>query len=160
MDLIKIVWQVAAASNSWSLCRSLTSISRKLCTCKLLQVQSFIIVSQNLRITLSEFVFPTILQEENFHWHLNFPISLMANSLCFYSAKHFMFRNFSMKAYIIAFRKLKFAKLNSLDIFSLYGSPSWWSLSLSCKLLSFLGKVILIFFRASCCYAFLGLMRI
>ena len=39
-------------SSSWSLCASLTSSNRKLCTCKLVQVQSFVIVSQHLRITL------------------------------------------------------------------------------------------------------------
>ena len=47
------------ASSSLSLCGSLTSSSRKMCTYKLLQVQPFIIVSQHLRITLNdEFVFP------------------------------------------------------------------------------------------------------
>ena len=45
--------------------------------------------------------FWTTLQEENFHWNLNFAFSLMANSLNLNSAYYYTFRNLSMKASMI-----------------------------------------------------------
>ena len=51
------------------------------------------------------------LQEEKFHWNLNFAISLMANSLNFNSAYYTSFRNLSIIAYIIEIQKSKFANI-------------------------------------------------
>ena len=51
------------------------------------------------------------LQEENFHGNLNFAISPMTNSLNFYSAYYYIFRNLSMIAYLIEFQQLKFANI-------------------------------------------------
>ena len=42
-----------------------------------------------------------IVQEEDFHWNLNFAISLMGNSLNLNSTYYFIFRNLSMIAYIV-----------------------------------------------------------
>ena len=41
-----------------------------------------------------------VLQKENFHWNLNFAISLMADSLNFNSANYYILENLLMMAYI------------------------------------------------------------
>ena len=51
------------------------------------------------------------LQEENFHWNLNFAISLMANSRNLNSAHDNTLRNLSMIAYIIKIQISKFANI-------------------------------------------------
>ena len=51
------------------------------------------------------------MQEENFHWNLNFANSLMANSPNWNSANYYIFRNLSMIAYIIKIQKSKFADI-------------------------------------------------
>ena len=47
------------------------------------------------------------LQEENFHWNLDFTVSLMANYLDTYSVYYHIFRNLSMTAYIIEILEIK-----------------------------------------------------
>ena len=51
------------------------------------------------------------LQEENFHWNLNFAISHMANSLNINSAKDQIFKNISIMAYMKKTQKSKFANI-------------------------------------------------
>ena len=51
------------------------------------------------------------LREENFHWNLNFAISLMANSRNLNSAHDKTLRNLSMIAYMIKIQKSKFANI-------------------------------------------------
>ena len=46
------------------------------------------------------------LQEESFHWNLNFAISLTANLLNLNSSYYFIFLNLSMIAYITEIQKL------------------------------------------------------
>ena len=69
-------------SSSWSLCASLTSSNRKLCTCKLVQVQSFIIVSQYLRITLMISLSIVIGQVNVQSWHRKSVPSKIVYFLC------------------------------------------------------------------------------
>ena len=67
------------------------------------------------------------LQEENFHTHLNFAISLMTNLLNLNLVYYFISSKLSMIAYLIEIHKSKFAnisiilspvaKLNSMYIF-------------------------------------------
>ena len=74
------------------------------------------------------------LQEEGFLWNLNFAIVVMENLLNFNSAHYYIFRNLSMRAYIIGKFKnqnllifnsvnltdlSQVAKLNSMYIFNL-----------------------------------------
>ena len=47
---------------------------------------------------------PFVLQEENFHWNLNFAISLIANSLKLNSAYRYIFKSLTMKAYMSKFK--------------------------------------------------------
>ena len=51
------------------------------------------------------------LQEESFHWNLNFAISPMADSLNFSSATWKIFKNPSMLAYITKIQKSKLANI-------------------------------------------------
>ena len=58
--------------------------------------------------------------EENFHWNLNFAISLMANWLNPDSAYYDIFRNLSTLAYMIEIHKSKFPnKFDSLNLTNL-----------------------------------------
>ena len=83
MDLIRISFdRRLRASSSWSLCRSLTSSNRKLCTCKLVQVQSFIIASQHLRITLMMSLSILIGHVNVQSWHRNSVPSIIVYFLC------------------------------------------------------------------------------
>ena len=57
------------------------------------------------------------LQEEGFLWNLNFAILLMVNSLNFNSAHYYIFRNLSMRAYIIGkFKNQNLLILNSVNL--------------------------------------------
>ena len=60
---------------------------------------------------------PTVtLQEEDFHWNLNFTISLMANLLNVNSVYLKSFRNLLMTAYIIEIQKSRVANINSVKL--------------------------------------------
>ena len=54
------------------------------------------------------------IQEENFHWNLNFAKSLMANTPNQKSAYYYIFRNLSMKSYMIEIKKSDSAIFNSM----------------------------------------------
>ena len=58
----------------------------------------------------------SILQDESFHWNLNFAISLMAKSLDLNSSNYYIFRNLSMIAYMIEIQESKFANIKFFDV--------------------------------------------
>ena len=64
-----------------------------------------------LFIQVTNLFMPFTIQEESFHWNLNFVISLMSNSLNFYSANRKIFQNFLMMAYITKIKKSKFTNI-------------------------------------------------
>ena len=51
------------------------------------------------------------LQKENFHWNINFAISLMTNLVNLNSAYYYIFRNLSMTAYLIEIQKSTLANI-------------------------------------------------
>ena len=57
----------------------------------------------------------SVLQDESFHWILNFAILLMANLLNLNSAYYHIFRNLSMMAYMIEIQESKFVNIKFFD---------------------------------------------
>ena len=70
----------------------------------------FIISSFDKRHSMS------ILQDESFHWNLNFAISLMAKSLDLKSTYYCIFRNLSMIAYMIEIQESKFSNIKFFEV--------------------------------------------
>ena len=67
-------------------------------------------------VTVMVVTYPT---QKNFHRNLNLAISLRTNSLYLTSAYYYIFKNFSMIAYLIEIQKSKFANIlfNEFDHF-------------------------------------------
>ena len=55
------------------------------------------------------------LQEENFHWILNFTISLTPNSLNLITTHYYIFRNLSKIAYMTEIQNSNFPMFNSVE---------------------------------------------